>query len=228
MSKVFLVEDYPTISNSIIAALKKWRYEVEVVHDWNEVDTEILESNADIVLMDITLPVFDGFYWTQKLRDASKLPIIFISAAEMNTNAVRAIATGADDYVTKPFSLDVLISKVQAILRRVNQYSQNNDSVLQFENSSLNTLTNEVTHADLTVKLTPTEGYILKILILNVNHLVSKQKLMRMLWQGGSFIDEDVLNTNMSRLRSKLKRIGLIDKIVTERKQGYRLVTNHE
>ncbi|WP_413627893.1 response regulator transcription factor [Fructilactobacillus vespulae] len=224
MSRVFLVEDDPTINQSVQEALQKWRYEVVNVKDWNQVAQEVITENTDIVLMDITLPVFDGFYWTTEIRKQSQVPIIFISAADMNTNAVRAIASGADDYVTKPFSLDVLISKIQAILRRVNQSDQGTDISLPFEAGELNTLTNELSNQNESIKLTPTEGYLLKLLILNVDQIVTKQKLMRILWQGGSFIDEDVLNTNMSRLRNKMARVGWADRIVTVRKQGYRLV----
>ncbi|CAH1851892.1 response regulator transcription factor [Convivina praedatoris] len=226
MSKVFLVEDDPTIRENIRTALNKWQYEVIIVQDWNQVVSEIMAAQVDLVLMDITLPIFDGFHWTEELRKQSQVPIIFISSADMNPNAVRAIATGADDYVTKPFVLDVLISKVQAILRRVNQYNPTDNSVLDFDGSTLSTLTNELNYGDATVKLTPTEGYILQLLILNLNQIVSKTKIMRMLWQGGAFIDEDVLNTNISRLRSKMKTVDLPDRIITERGQGYRLVEN--
>lgn len=224
MQKIFVVEDDESILKSVKEGLEKWQYQVSKVNDWQNVDQESLDFEADLIIMDITLPTYDGFYWTAKIRDASNVPIIFVSAAEMNPNAVRAIATGADDYVTKPFSLAVLISKVQAVLRRTTSANELSDKKITVEGYQLNTLNNCLSYAGQTIKLTPTEGIIMELLFLNANKTVSKDRLMQSIWQGGLFITQNALNVNISRLRSKLATMELKEKLVTERGRGFRLV----
>ena len=184
---------------------------------------DLQQSKPQIVLMDITLPTFDGFYWTQKIREVSDVSIIFISAAQMDPNAIRAIAIGADDYLVKPFTSNVLIAKIQAVLRRT---QQNLTQVLTFEDYQLSILKNELRYHDQTVKLTPTKGVILRLLFINANQTVTKQQFLEALWQGGAFIDENTLKVNISRLREKLAVVNLRQQLITERKRGYRLV-NH-
>lgn len=175
--------------------------------------------------MDITLPFYDGFYWTQKIRKFSKIPIIFVSAADMDPNAIRAISIGADDYLTKPFSIAVFISKIQAILRRTNQNEYLTEA-LNFQSFSLNIITNILKSQNKSIKLTATESTILKPLFLNPGQIISKRKIIQAIWQNGDFTDENILNVNMSRLRDKLSQIGLADKIVTEYGKGYRLLND--
>lgn len=227
MTKIFIVEDDSAITKEMIKEFQKWRYLAKTVTDWDRVVEEIQDWQPNIVIMDITLPTFDGFYWTGKLRQASEVPIIFVSAAEMDPNAVRAIATGADDYIVKPFSLNVLISKIQAVLRRTQKTVQSL-SALKFEDYRLNVLTNELTYQGRAIKLTPTESIILKLLFLNAGKTVTKTQLMQQIWQGGQFIEADVLNVNISRLRDKLEQVGLRNQLVTERGHGYRLVSANE
>lgn len=223
MQKIFIVEDDQAIIRALQVGLKKWNYQTQTVTDWGNITTEILTAQPDLVIMDITLPMFDGFYWTGKLRESSQLPVIFLSAAELDPNAVRALALGADDYIVKPFSVNVLVSKIQAIFRRM-KLNQTEINELSFENYHLNILTNSLTIGSEYVKLTPTEGVILKLLFLNAGKLVGKKQLMNELWQGGSFVDEGVLNVNISRLRKKLSSLKLAEQLITERKKGYRLV----
>lgn len=227
MNKIFLIEDDQAIISAIRLGLAKWKYESQAVTDWEQVLLQFETYQPDLVIMDITLPVFDGFYWTTKIREASTVPIIFLSAADLDPNAIRAIAVGADDYVTKPFSINVLISKIQAVLRRVQPDLKNLD-LLKFDDYQLNILTNEVYFKQQVVKLTPNEALILKLLILNIGKLVSKTQIIQSLWQGGSFIDEGILNVNLSRLRKKIKPLRLDQRIVTERKRGYRLLEKDE
>ncbi|EEI71389.1 response regulator transcription factor, partial [Lentilactobacillus hilgardii] len=155
----------------------------------------------------------------------SKIPIMFVSAAEMDPNAIRAISIGADDYLTKPFSVDVFVSKIQAILRRTNQNNHLAETI-SFNTFSLNIITNVLKSQNESVKLTTTEGTILKLLFLNPDQVISKKKIIKSIWQNGDFTDENILNVNMSRLRDKLGQIGLADKIVTEYGKGYRLLDN--
>lgn len=227
MQKVFIVEDDQAIIRALQIGLKKWNYQTQIVTDWQQVAAEILSTQPDLVIMDITLPMYDGFFWTGKLRESSQVPVIFLSAAELDPNAVRALAMGADDYLTKPFSINVLVSKIQAIFRRM-KINQNDINDLMFEDYRLNILTNNLKIGQKQVKLTPTEGVILKLLFLNAGQVVSKKTIMNELWQGGSFIDEGALNVNLSRLRKKLAVVDLENRLVTERKQGYRLVEKDE
>ncbi|WP_260356031.1 response regulator transcription factor [Lactiplantibacillus argentoratensis] len=142
------------------------------------------------------------------MREFSKIPIIFVSAADMDPNAIRAISIGADDYLTKPFSIAVFISKIQAILRRTNQNEYLTEA-LNFQSFSLNIITNILKSQNKSIKLTATESTILKLLFLNPGQIISKRKIIQAIWQNGDFTDENILNVNMSRLRDKLSQIGL-------------------
>lgn len=226
MASIFIVEDNQAIISEIKTELNKWQYQVETVTDWQNVAGEIKESGADLVLFDITLPSFDGFYWIQEVRKQSQVPIIVISAADIDSNVMHAVAAGADDYLMKPFSMTVLIAKVQALLRR-NQQTGDNDQ-LEWAGNRLNVLTNELTNDRGTAQLTPTEGAMLAVLIHNCDHTVSKEKLLEWLWQGGKYLNENTLNVNISRLRTKLDTIGLKAALRTERGVGYRLVTDYD
>ncbi|KRL01114.1 response regulator protein GraR [Liquorilactobacillus capillatus DSM 19910] len=219
-----MIEDDESILSSLKKELRKWQYQVKEVSDWQNIMQEFSNFAADLVLMDITLPTYDGFYWTARIRNISTVPIIFMSAAEMDPNAVRAIATGADDYITKPFSSAVLISKIQAILRRVSSEADLQEKVITVKDCQLNVLTNSLSCAGQTVRLTPTEGIMMKLLLLNLNKTISKERLMQNIWQGGLFITENALNVNLSRLRNKLDVVALKENLITERGHGYRLV----
>ena len=226
MAKIFIVEDNPTIIKTVTTELNKWKYTTITVHDWDNVDTEIAQASPDIILFDITLPTFDGFYWINAVRKVCQSPIIVISAADIDSNIMHAIAAGADDYIMKPFSTAVLLAKIQALLRR-NQQAPSNEKMI-WDNNQLNQLTNELTTPAGIVQLTPTEEAMLAILINHLNHTVAKEQLLEWLWQGGKFLNENTLNVNISRLRSKLAIVNLKDSLRTERGIGYRLVTNHE
>ena len=220
MRKIFIIEDEQDIIQAVHDELKKWGYDVTGVSDWDNMMAEVKEADPVLILMDITLPMYDGFYWTQQIRSFSQVPIIFISAADFDQNAVRALMIGADDYLVKPFAMDLLTAKVQAVLRRVNAVQEKS---LEKFGCELNLLTNDLDFQGESVRLTPTEGLIMKLLMLNANQTVSKKKLISALWQGNNFIDENVLNVNLSRLRGKLSTLEGPLQITTVRGQGYRL-----
>lgn len=226
MTKIMIVEDNQTIIDAMTTELKKWQYEVLTINDWQQVATEILAASPDLVLFDITLPSFDGFYWIQEVRKHSQVPIIVISAAEIDTNVMHAVAAGADDYLMKPFSMTVLLAKVQALLRRNRQSADTEEAA--WDDNSFNFLTNTVTNPTGTAQLTPTEGALLQVLLHHRGHTVTKEALLEWLWQGGKYLNENTLNVNISRLRAKLATIGLRQSIRTERGVGYRLVDHHE
>lgn len=226
MAKVFIVEDNPDIIHSTTQELNKWQHDVITVNNWQNVANEILATNPDLVLFDITLPTFDGFYWIQEVRKHSQVPIIVISAAEIDTNVMHAVAAGADDYIMKPFAMTVLLAKIQALLRRNKQTTDAEE--IMWDHNSFNPLTNILTNENGTAQLTPTEGSMLQVLLSHRNKTVSKEQLLQWLWQGGKYLNENTLNVNISRSRTKLSTIGLRQCIHTERGLGYRLVENNE
>lgn len=221
MERIMLVEDDQQIIANISQTLRKWQYEPVVVKDWNRVAEEVAASQSDLVLCDITLPTFDGFYWIQEVRKKSAVPIIVISAADIDANVMHAVSAGADDYIMKPFSGAVLLAKIQAILRR------NKPQVgrqLAFAGASFNSLTNELAKDGQAVQLTPTEGAMLQILLRQKGQAVSKREILELLWQGGKYLNENTLNVNVSRLRGKLHQLDLDKQLLTERGVGYRIV----
>ncbi len=224
VTKILVIEDNRLLLEEMQTAFQKWNYQMERIQHWDQVDDEVRRQQPDLVIMDITLPSYDGFYWTQKIREFSDVPLIFVSAAEMDPNAVRAIASGADDYIVKPFASEVLISKIQALLRRTQPQLA---TQLRFENYQLNVLTNVVEQGDQQVKLTPTEGLILKVFFMHPQQIITKEQLLQQIWQSGEFLDAAVLNVNMSRLRSKVATVGTLkEQLVTVRKRGYQLVSH--
>lgn len=224
VTKILVIEDNRLLLEEMQTAFQKWNYQMERIQHWDQVDDEVRRQQPDLVIMDITLPSYDGFYWTQKIREFSDVPLIFVSAAEMDPNAVRAIASGADDYIVKPFASEVLISKIQALLRRTQPQLT---TQLRFENYQLNVLTNVVTQGAHQVKLTPTEGLILKVFFMHPQQIITKKQLLQQIWQSGEFLDAAVLNVNMSRLRSKVATVGTLkEQLVTVRKRGYQLVSH--
>lgn len=226
MAKIFIVEDNPQIITAMTKELAKWQHNVITVQDWQNVTAEIIAAQPDLVLFDITLPSFDGFYWIQDLRKQSQVPIIVISAADIDSNVMHAVAAGADDYLMKPFSMTVLLAKIQALLRRNQQESASTQ--VDWDNNYFNTLTNEVHNPAGQAQLTPTEGAMFQVLLSHRNQTVSKEALLEWLWQGGKYLNENTLNVNMSRLRAKLAPLKLDRAIRTERGVGYRLVTANE
>lgn len=226
MAKIFIVEDNSEIIHSVTIALAKWQYTTVSVNDWQKVASEIDAADPDLVLFDITLPSFDGFYWIQEVRKHSQVPIIVISAADIDANVMHAVAAGADDYIMKPFSITVLIAKIQALLRR-NQQNGEEENV-SWDNNHFNPLTNSLTNPSGTAQLTPTEGAMIQVLCNHLNQTVTKEQLLEWLWQGGKYLNNNTLNVNISRLRTKLASIGLHNVIRTERGVGYRLVSADE
>lgn len=214
MQKIFIVEDDVSIVNSLKNILSS-EFSVASTLNFRAVVQEITDFHADLVLMDITLPYFNGFYWTTELRKASKVPIIFISSANDDMNQVMALSMGADDFVAKPFNLIVLKAKVQALLRRSYHFSA---SELLFAGYRL--IDNELVSTDAKVDLTTTETKILQTLFEYGTTVVPKDVLLAKLWENDEFIDANTLHVNMARLRKKVAVINF-DKIHTVRGVGY-------
>ena len=170
--------------------------------------------------MDVSLPSFDGFYWTEQIRQITNAPIIFLTAQNINNDGVRALAAGANDFIEKPFAMDYLIAKIQLLLKE-NPASSTSITVDDFQ---LNSLTNTVKHKDTSIRLTPTEAIILKILFRSPHEVVSKKKFIKFLWENDQFINENILEVNISRLRQKLSQLDDRKHIMTIRGKGYQWI----
>lgn len=217
MYKVMIVEDDEIISNSIAGYLNKWQYTTHEVSNFQNVITEFVEEKPDIVLMDINLPYFDGYYFCEEIRKISKVPIIFISSASDDMNIVMAMNIGADDFIEKPFKLVVLKAKIEALLRRVYNFN-NSNSLIVYKEVIFDINKDEIKYKDNVAALTKNESKILTILLENREKIVSREDIIAALWQSDNFIDENTLSVNVNRLRSKLKDIGIADFIITKKR----------
>lgn len=219
---IFIIEDDKSLSNEIKLALSKWGYSFGQVNDFENITNEVLDSNPKLILMDINLPSYDGFYWCSQIRNFMKVPIIFISSRDNDMDIIMSINMGGDDYITKPFSPQVLVAKIQAILRRT--YSYNNDlksDVIKFKDITLNIVESKLYFKGENVDLTKNELKIMNILMLNQEKIVSREEIIEELWDTDEFISENTLTVNVNRLRKKLNSIGLEDVIETKKGQGY-------
>lgn len=220
MYKILIVEDDLGISNAIKLQAETWNFDVKLIKDFNNVLAEFSEFEPHIVLMDISLPFFDGYYWCKKIRDISKVPIIFISSATDKMNIIMTINMGADDFISKPFDMNVLIAKIQALLRRTYDFTSTN-SILEHKGAFLNTENNTLTFKDEKIDLTKNDYKILLCLMTNKGKVVSREELMEQLWETDVFIDENTLTVNVNRLRKKLDNVGLKNFISTKFGIGY-------
>ena len=220
MYKILIVEDDFGIANAIKLQAETWNFDVKIVENFNDVLTEFSEFQPHIILMDISLPFYDGYYWCKKIRDISKVPIIFISSATDKMNIIMTINMGADDFIPKPFDINVLIAKIQALLRRTYDFTSKN-SILEHKGAFLNTENNTLTFNEEKLELTKNDYKILLCLMTNKGKVVSRDDLMEQLWETDVFIDENTLTVNVNRLRKKLGSIGLNNFISTKFGIGY-------
>ena len=218
--KVFIVEDERSIAQSICQILSQWNLQSKIIESFDKVCDEFLSYHPDIVLMDISLPYFDGYYWCNKIRQLSNVPIIFISSISYNINIVMAMNMGADDFIVKPFDNSILVAKILALLRRSYDYSVGLQK-LEYEGLTINIDSNTVYYKDKIIELSKNEFRILLILIQNKGKVVSREKLMNQLWKTDIFIDENTLTVNVNRLRKKLSNQGIGDLIKTKFGVGY-------
>ncbi len=223
MYKILIIEDDHTISSIMENKLKQWNYEIASISDFKNILSEFTAFQPHLVLMDINLPYYDGFYWCAKIRQLSSVPIIFISSRDTDSDKIRAIAQGGDDYLEKPFSMDLLIAKVQAVLRRTYSYSDHTLNILQYQDLILDLERLQVHCSNRSIEVTPTESRILALLIRNQDKVVSRIRFMRVLWDDERFVDDNTLTVNVNRLRRKLESIGLKDYIKTIKGEGYSL-----
>ena len=220
MYRIFIVEDDPVIADQILRHIRSWGLEGACAQDFQQVMDQFRRFEPHLVLMDISLPFFNGYHWCQEIRRESKVPVVFLSSMSDNMNIVMAMNMGGDDFIAKPFDLNVLTAKLQAVLRRSYDFAaplpglecrgarlSPTDSILDFNGQQL--------------ELTRNEYRILHTLMERVGQVVSREKLMERLWETDSFVDENTLTVNIARLRKKLESIGLSDFITTRKGMGY-------
>lgn len=220
MYRILIVEDDPGISSAIMKQTALWDLESRCVQNFRQVMSEFAAYDPHLVLLDISLPYFNGYYWCGEIRKVSKVPILFISSASDNMNIVMAMNMGADGFIAKPFDQSVLMAKVQAMLRRTYDFAAS-VPVLEHRGALLHTGNHTLTYEGQQVDLTKNEYRILLALMEQKGRVVSREKLMERLWETDSFVDENTLTVNVNRLRKKLDAAGLCDFITTKFGVGY-------
>ena len=218
--RILIVEDDEIIAGAIAAKLQKYGLKTAIAEDFQRIDEEFLRYDPALLILDISLPFYNGYMWCEKIRQFSKVPVLYISSMSDNMNIIMAMNMGGDDYLAKPFDLDVLVAKVQALLRRAYDYKVNNeiikvgDFILRIDDQSL-------IKGKQHIELTKNEFRILRTLFEAAGRLVSRDELMQKLWETNEFIDDNTLTVNIARLRKKLEDVGIYDFIITKKGQGY-------
>lgn len=220
MLKIMIVEDDQTIASVLARELKKWNYEPVVTENFTQVMETFQEEMPQLVLMDIQLPAFNGYYWCQEIRKVSQVPIIFVSSRSENMDIVMAIQMGGDDYIQKPFDLTVALAKIQALLRRTYDFNDT-DNYLRVGEVVLKPGESKLLFQDEEIDLTRNELKVLELLFQQKKTFVSREEIMVRLWEDESFIDDNTLAVLIARLRKKLNQIGLEHFIVTKKGLGY-------
>lgn len=221
MYRILLVEDDLTIASALKAHIRTWGYEAENIQDFQNVLSEFIAFDPQLILLDISLPFYNGYHWCAEIRKVSKVPVIFISSASDNMNIVMAMSQGGDDFISKPFDLNVLMAKIQALLRRTYEFG-GQTHLLEHGGAILDTSGATITYEGIKTELTKNELRILWLLFENRGRVVTREAIMTKLWDTGSFIDDNTLTVNVARLRNKLSAVG-IDFIATKKGVGYYL-----
>ena len=207
MYRILIIEDDFTMAEAMKKQIESWGNEVRLVSDFQNVIHEFIEYDPHMVLIDIMLPFFNGYHWCSEIRKISNVPVIFISSASDNMNIIMAMNMGADDFIPKPVDLNVMVAKIQAVLRRTYDRSNQDDTTLNWNNQK--------------IELTRNEFRILKTLMENRGKIVSRDTLMTRLWEDDCYVEENTLTVNVTRLRKKLEQAGLKDFITTRVGHGY-------
>lgn len=220
MYKIMIIEDDLTIARTLKEHLSKWDYSALYVSDFKNIIAEFSEFEPNAVLIDVMLPSFNGFYWCSEIRKISKVPIMFISSVGDNMNIVMAMNMGGDDFIVKPFDLNVLTAKLGALIRRA--YSlQEHINTIEHDGVILNLNDATLGYMDYKIELTKNDYKIMQILLENAGKVVSRDEIMQHLWNSDQFIDDNTLTVNMTRLRKKLSEYGLDNFIKTKKGIGY-------
>ncbi len=221
MYRIMIVEDDEKIRRIVANSLKKWQYEVMEVSKFDQVLTEFEQTEPHLVLLDINLPVFDGYFWCQQIRSISKVPIIFISSRTQNMDIIMAINMGGDDFIQKPFDLDILVAKISALIRRKYTYQEDENSKLIHRSLKLNVTNSTIEYKGQTTELSRNDFILLQLMMRNIGKIISREDLMQALWNDEQFVDDNTLTVNVNRMRRKIIALGLEEFIVTRKGMGY-------
>ncbi|AYY10783.1 DNA-binding response regulator [Enterococcus sp. FDAARGOS_553] len=221
MQKIYLVEDDATIVSVLADYLRQWGYECYPAKKFAEILQEFRAVSPDLILLDISLPYYNGYHWCQEIRNISEVPIIFLSSMDQQMNQIMAMNMGADDYLTKPFDLAFVLAKIQALLRRSYQYTHQQVQTFSLGDVTFHPIENLLKSKTESLPLSPNESRILSILLQQQGKIVPKETIIEMLWNSEEFIDNNTLAVNMTRLRKKLSQTGLSDLIQTVKNKGY-------
>lgn len=222
MYKILIIEDDAVIAEQVSRYLARWGYETACAEDFENILPQFVSFAPQLVLLDIGLPFYNGYYWCSEIRKVSQVPVVFVSSASDNMNIVMAMNMGGDDFIVKPFDLEVLLAKVQAILRRTYAF-QNQSTVMEHRNVILNLADMSLLYQGTKLELSKNEFRILQLLYENAGRTVSRETIMKRLWDNECFVDDNTLTVNMNRLRRKLEEAGIQDFIATKKGVGYQL-----
>lgn len=220
MSKILIVEDDRMIAESVKNHLETWGYETVIAEHFQNILEDVTAAAPDLILLDISLPSYNGFYWCREIRKLFKMPIIFLSSASDNMNIVMAMDMGGDEFIAKPFDMAVLTAKIGAMLRRSYSFSGQMNAI-NHRDAILNLVDNSITYQGKRAELSKNEVQIMTLLMENAGSIVSRDMIMMQLWDSDNFIDDNTLTVNITRIRKKLKEIGLEDFIKTRKGSGY-------
>jgi DNA-binding response OmpR family regulator len=217
--KLFIIEDDIVLRTELISLLESYNYSCETSDNFKNIISEAVDSNADLILLDINLPYYDGYHVCREIRKISDVPIMVVTSRNNDMDELMSMNLGADDFITKPYNIQILLARIAAILKRTNQ--KNYSSEVEYKGLTLSTAKSTVYYESKEAELTKNELRILSVLMQNANSIISRDDLMDELWQSDEFVDDNTLTVNVNRLRKKLEEIGAADFIKTKRGQGY-------
>ena len=220
MYRIYIIEDDNIIAGKIKEHMTNWGFEARCASDFRNIMSEFAQYDPHMVLLDISLPFFNGYHWCEEIRRVSKIPVIFLSSAADNMNIIMAMSMGGDDFIAKPFDMNVLVAKVQAVLRRTYDFG-GQTQVIEHRGALLNMSDASLVYNGEPVELTRNDYKILLTLMENRGSIVSRETLMEKLWETDCFVDENTLTVNIARLRKKLDSAGLTGFITTKKGIGY-------
>jgi len=221
VAKIIIIEDTETIRQELATFLNRYGYEVIAPTNFENIISIIEKEEPNLILLDINLPVFDGFYICREVRKTSQVPIIVVTSRDSDMDELMSMNLGADDFITKPYNTQILLARINSVLKRVNQGNEGNQEILVYNDLKLNLSNGTINCGDNALEITKNELKVLYYLIKNKGNIVSREDLMDYLWKSNLFVDDNTLSVNVTRLRKKLEEIGIKDVIETRRGLGY-------
>lgn len=221
MTRIMIIEDDEVIREELQSFLQKYGYEVKAPVDFGNILKYIEEEKADLILLDVNLPVFDGYYICREIRKKSEVPIVIVTSRDSDVDELMSMNLGADDFITKPYNTQILLARISSILKRSTGSSNTQQEMMTYNKLTLNLSNATIMYEDNSLELTKNEVKILSFLMKNKGSIVSRDALMEYLWKSAYFVDDSTLTVNITRLRKKLEQLGIENPIETKRGLGY-------